>query len=97
MDLHEKYGKVVRTSPNEICISDLIYAKMIYGANSHFLKSDRYSTVEPEDDDAVNLLESGISKNTAINVRLLDLYLRHLGLNTTRSYKIGRFFSLQRK
>lgn len=56
MELHKKYGKIVRISPNEVCISDLRYTKTIYGANSPFLKADWYSTVEPKDDDAMNLL-----------------------------------------
>lgn len=56
MDLHKKYGKIVRISPNEVCISDLKYTKLIYGANSPFHKSDWYTTVEPKDDDAMNLL-----------------------------------------
>ena len=56
MDLHKKYGKIVRISPNEVCISDLQYARMIYGASSPFLKADWYSTVEPKDENAMNLL-----------------------------------------
>lgn len=54
--LHQKYGKVVRISPNELCISDLKFAKTIYGANSRFLKADWYETVEPKEEDAMNLL-----------------------------------------
>jgi hypothetical protein len=56
MALHEKYGKIVRISPNELCISDLSYVKAIYGANSRFLKADWYETVEPKEEDAMNLL-----------------------------------------
>jgi len=56
MALHAKYGKIVRISPNELCISDLNFVKTIYGANSRFLKADWYETVEPKDEDAMNLL-----------------------------------------
>jgi hypothetical protein len=63
MALHKKYGKIVRISPNELCISDLSYVKTIYGANSRFLKADWYETVEPNDPDAMNLLgERNIEK-----------------------------------
>jgi hypothetical protein len=54
--LHEEYGPIVRISPNELCISDLNFVKTIYGANSRFLKADWYETVEPKDEDAMNLL-----------------------------------------
>ena len=33
-DLHQKYGKVVRTGPNELCFSDLASIKDIYGQSA---------------------------------------------------------------
>ncbi|KAF2157283.1 cytochrome P450 [Myriangium duriaei CBS 260.36] len=41
--LHEKYGPIVRTGPNEVSVSDLAVIKTIYGAGSKFSKSDWYS------------------------------------------------------
>ncbi|XPS73243.1 hypothetical protein M3J09_005393 [Ascochyta lentis] len=41
--LHSKHGKLVRTAPNEVSISDPAAIKTIYGAGSKFRKSDWYS------------------------------------------------------
>ncbi|KAL1303437.1 hypothetical protein AAFC00_006826 [Neodothiora populina] len=41
--LHEKHGKLVRTGPNEVSVSDLSAIKTIYGAGTKFNKSDWYS------------------------------------------------------
>lgn len=41
--LHRKHGKLVRTAPNEVSISDPAALKTIYGAGSKFRKSDWYS------------------------------------------------------
>lgn len=41
--LHKKHGKLVRTAPNELSISDPAAIKTIYGAGSKFRKSDWYS------------------------------------------------------
>ncbi|KAF2109828.1 cytochrome P450 [Lophiotrema nucula] len=41
--LHEKYGSIVRTGPNEVSISDPLAVKTIYGAGSKFRKSEWYS------------------------------------------------------
>jgi hypothetical protein len=41
--LHKKHGKLVRTGPSEVSISDTAALKAIYGAGSKFRKSDWYS------------------------------------------------------
>ena len=41
--LHEKYGNLVRTGPNEISVVDLPAIKKIYAAGTKFSKSDWYS------------------------------------------------------
>ena len=41
--LHAKHGKLVRTAPDEVSISDLTAIKKIYGAGTKFRKSDWYS------------------------------------------------------
>jgi hypothetical protein len=41
--LHAKHGKLVRTAPDEVSVSDLNAIKKIYGAGTKFRKSDWYS------------------------------------------------------
>jgi hypothetical protein len=41
--LHKKHGRLVRTGPKEVSISDTAALKTIYGAGSKFRKSDWYS------------------------------------------------------
>jgi hypothetical protein len=41
--LHAKHGKLVRTAPDEVSVSDLSAIKKIYGAGTKFRKSDWYS------------------------------------------------------
>ena len=41
--LHEKYGPLVRTGPNEVSVADPTAIKTIYGAGTRFYKSDWYS------------------------------------------------------
>ena len=45
--LHKRYGKLVRTGPNEVSVSDLSAIKSIYGAGTKFRKSDWYSGTLP--------------------------------------------------
>lgn len=43
MELHDKYGPLVRTGPNEVSVSDVTAIKQIYRAGTKFQKSDWYS------------------------------------------------------
>ncbi|KAF2473714.1 cytochrome P450 [Lindgomyces ingoldianus] len=43
IELHKAHGKLVRTGPNEVSISDPGAVKIIYGAGSKFRKSNWYS------------------------------------------------------
>lgn len=43
IDLHAKYGPLVRTAPNEVSVADLTAIKSIYGAGTKFRKSAWYS------------------------------------------------------
>jgi cytochrome P450 len=43
MALHDKYGTLVRTGPNEVSVSDVTAIKQIYRAGTKFQKSDWYS------------------------------------------------------
>ncbi|KAF1962628.1 cytochrome P450 [Byssothecium circinans] len=43
IDLHKKYGTLVRTGPNEVSVSKPAIIKIIYGAGTKFHKSDWYS------------------------------------------------------
>ncbi|KAL4861441.1 hypothetical protein BDV12DRAFT_208025 [Aspergillus spectabilis] len=42
-ELHRKYGKIVRTGPNEVSVADIDAIKQIYGPGSKFCKSPWYS------------------------------------------------------
>ncbi|KAI2616232.1 putative cytochrome P450 [Hypoxylon sp. NC1633] len=46
-ELHEKYGMVVRISPNEVSIQDLSAVERIYQIKGEFLKSSWYKTFIP--------------------------------------------------
>ena len=43
MALHDKYGPLVRTGPDEVSVSDVAAIKQIYRAGTKFQKSDWYS------------------------------------------------------
>jgi cytochrome P450 len=43
ISLHARHGKLVRTGPNEVSVSDLTAVKKIYSAGTKFRKSDWYS------------------------------------------------------
>ncbi|KAF9891574.1 hypothetical protein FE257_003585 [Aspergillus nanangensis] len=45
--LHEQYGKIVRTGPNSVDISDPDAIAIIYGISSKFLKSGFYDAFSP--------------------------------------------------
>ncbi|KAJ6000548.1 cytochrome P450 [Penicillium waksmanii] len=47
MSLHEKYGPIVRTSPNTVDISDPAALPTIYGISSKFVKSTFYNAFSP--------------------------------------------------
>ncbi|KAL0937232.1 cytochrome p450 pisatin [Colletotrichum truncatum] len=44
IELHKKYGPIVRIAPGQYSIDSLEAAKIIYGHGSHFVKSDFYIT-----------------------------------------------------
>ena len=46
ISLHEKFGKLVRTGPNELSVADLGAIRTIYGPGSKFRKSDFYSVIQ---------------------------------------------------
>lgn len=43
IDLHKKHGKLVRTGPSEVSVSDLSAIRLVYGASTKFRKSNWYS------------------------------------------------------
>ena len=48
VDLHQRYGKLVRTGPNEVSVSDLTAIKQIYGQHSYCPRyADTKSHKEP--------------------------------------------------
>ncbi|KAJ5934250.1 cytochrome P450 [Penicillium verhagenii] len=52
-NLHEKYGRIVRTGPNTVDISDPDALPVIYGIGSKFLKSAFYDAFSPFYEDIV--------------------------------------------
>ncbi|MCJ1225072.1 hypothetical protein MMC12_001721 [Toensbergia leucococca] len=46
IDLHQRYGKLVRTGPNEVSVSDLAAIKKIYGPGTKFRKSSWYGVFQ---------------------------------------------------
>lgn len=71
IDLHKKYGKVVRISPNEISIADPKYFKMIYGSATHFSKSSWYDSFAPKNEDGMNLLGESSRESYQLQRRLI--------------------------
>ncbi|KAL3487081.1 cytochrome P450 [Aspergillus germanicus] len=51
--LHQKYGRIVRTAPNQLSISDPDEIKKIYGTGTQFLKSPFYSLSEAYDEEGL--------------------------------------------
>jgi hypothetical protein len=50
IQLHSKYGKVVRIAPNEVSVGDPEAVKIIYGAQSKFPKGKWYSSLQEKED-----------------------------------------------
>ncbi|KAF2861829.1 cytochrome P450 [Piedraia hortae CBS 480.64] len=46
IELHKKYGNLVRTGPNEVSVCELAAVKQIYGAGTRFRKSNWYSVFQ---------------------------------------------------
>ncbi|KAK4539376.1 hypothetical protein LTR36_011006 [Oleoguttula mirabilis] len=100
LQLHRKYGRVVRVSPNEIIISDPEYVKMIYGANSPFLKARWYETVGPKDADTMNLLGEWDMKKYALQRRLVGPIFTTPALKTRENLleaPIAKFLSKMKR
>ncbi|KAL9620420.1 MAG: hypothetical protein Q9160_005005 [Pyrenula sp. 1 TL-2023] len=55
IDLHKKYGKIVRLAPNQYSIDDIDAARVIYGHGSQFPKSDWYSSWKHPDPKKITL------------------------------------------
>ncbi|KAJ5661154.1 Cytochrome P450 [Penicillium longicatenatum] len=51
--LHRRYGKIVRTAPQQISISDPSAINVIYGIGTKFVKSSFYSLSEAYDEEGV--------------------------------------------
>lgn len=53
LELHRKYGPIVRTAPNQVSISDPREIKKIYGVGTRFVKSSFYSLSEAYDEEGL--------------------------------------------
>lgn len=54
--LHDKYGPIVRISPNEIMVSSPGHLKTIYGAGTHFRKAPWYQAPGVNDPEGLDFL-----------------------------------------
>ena len=48
LELHRKYGRVVRIAPNEVAVVDATVVKQLYGHGTVALKTRWYSTFDPD-------------------------------------------------
>ncbi|KAF7168666.1 hypothetical protein CNMCM5623_001606 [Aspergillus felis] len=70
LDLHRKYGPILRISPNEVSFNDLDASGIIYGPTSKFEKSEYF--YRPFEDQAPNLFTIRDRQNHSQDKRLIS-------------------------
>lgn len=70
IELHQKYGKVVRLAPNLLSISDPAEINHIYGITTKFVKSGFYSLAEAYDENGEMMPDPFILKNKELHSRM---------------------------
>lgn len=73
IDLHQKYGPIVRIAPNQYSVSDLATVKTIYGTGSKFAKSDWYEGWKHSSPDRWTLFPDRDIKRHGMNASWLEL------------------------
>lgn len=53
LELHKKYGKIVRVAPNTVSVTDTAYIDTIYGITSKFYKGSFYDPVRFHDEEGL--------------------------------------------
>ncbi|KAL3480580.1 cytochrome P450 [Aspergillus californicus] len=80
LDLHQKYGRIVRTAPNQLSISDPDEIKRIYGTGTQFLKSPFYSLSEAHDEEGLipdTFILKDMKKHTYMKRNAANAYAMH--------------------
>lgn len=70
IELHKKYGKVVRVAPNTLCVSDTSQINQIYGITTKFVKSGFYSLSEVFDENGELMPDPFILKDKELHTRM---------------------------
>lgn len=80
LHLHRRYGRIVRTAPNQLSISDPDEIKQIYGTGTHFLKSPFYSLSEAHDEEGLipdPFILKDMKKHTYMKRNASNAYAMH--------------------
>lgn len=70
LELHRKYGKIVRIAPNIISITDLAEVNTLYGITTKFVKSGFYSLSEVYDEEGKLIPDPFILKDKGVHSRM---------------------------
>lgn len=70
IELHQKYGQIVRIAPNILSVSDTAEIGQIYGITTKFIKSEFYSLSEVYDENGELLPDPFILKDKALHTRM---------------------------
>jgi hypothetical protein len=70
LELHRKYGKMVRVAPNIISVSDVNEMNQLYGITTKFYKSEFYSLQEVYDESGALMPDPFILKDKALHSRM---------------------------
>ncbi|KAL2394087.1 Cytochrome P450 monooxygenase cicH [Exophiala dermatitidis] len=70
IELHRKYGKVVRVAPNILSVSDTAEINQLYGITTKFVKSGFYSLSEVFDEKGELMPDPFILKDKTVHTRM---------------------------
>lgn len=70
IELHRKYGKVVRVAPNILSISDTAEINQLYGITTKFIKSGFYSLAEVFDENGELMPDPFVLKDKTLHSRM---------------------------
>lgn len=70
IELHKKYGKIVRIAPNTLSISDPSVINQLYGITTKFKKSDFYSLAEVYDEQNQLIPDPFVLKDKELHSRV---------------------------
>lgn len=70
LELHHKYGKVVRLAPNTLSVSDPAEVNQLYGITTKFVKSDFFALAEAYDEDGSLLPDPFVLRDKQMHARM---------------------------